>query len=288
MSTKKRKSTRSSTTKMESKLDDIMMNYINEIIKICFDEYSYKFSYRIESTSNKSMILHINIDNIHLNESASLSGNFIKDENFNSTITYVESQMGYRVGTFLVYIFMYISLLINVDEIKLENETDNPLRSTKGIYDMFEPINIYDEREIYNYLKSYFNDYDNLEEIHGSNAETIKHNLSHNFFFLKMKEEYENFDDIPEDLKNDIMTEEILRRNEGQMIYNVKSNSLPKIKNKIYELVKYANSINASDNPWNLNAYKNLKKKEMLGGKKRRHAKYKTMKYKTMKYKKTK
>jgi hypothetical protein len=52
MSTKKRKSTRSSTTKMESKLDDIMMNYINEIIKICFDEYSYKFSYRIESTSN--------------------------------------------------------------------------------------------------------------------------------------------------------------------------------------------------------------------------------------------
>jgi len=196
--------------------------------------------------------------------------------------------MGYRVGTFLVYIFMYISLLINVDEIKLENETDNPLRSTKGIYDMFEPINIYDEREIYNYLKSYFNDYDNLEEIHGSNAETIKHNLSHNFFFLKMKEEYENFDDIPEDLKNDIMTEEILRRNEGQMIYNVKSNSLPKIKNKIYELVKYANSINASDNPWNLNAYKNLKKKEMLGGKKRRHAKYKTMKYKTMKYKKTK
>ena len=268
--------------KLERKLDDIISISINKMMKICFYESSYKFSYRIEQESNDILTLHMNIDNTFLNKHTLLIGQFANDDNFYSIINMVKSDMGYRVGSFLFDIFIYISILIGVNSIKLENDTDDPLRAAKGIYNMFEPINKYDENDIYDELKYYFDNYDKLDEIYEeADLLTIKSNLESNNLFMNLKEQYEKFDNIPENSQNDLLLQEILRRNDGEMIYNVKRNSLSKIKNKIYELVKEMELIDSPDNPWNANIYEELKKQKIIGGKKIKNIKQKTKKYKT-------
>ena len=248
------------------------------MLKICFNEYLYKFSYRIEKETNNVLTLHLNIDNVILDKHALLIGQFINDDVFYSKISMVESNMGYRVGTFLFDIFIYISILIKVKMVKLDNDTDDPLRAAKGIYNMFIPVNEYNENEMYEQLKYYFDNYDNLDEIYEEDETfRIKSNLQGNYSFMNLKKQYNNFDDIPENLKNDILLQEILRRNDGEMIYNVTRNSLSIIKNKIYELVRQVDLIDEPENPWNQNVYEELKKKKIIGGK---NIKYKTKKYK--------
>ena len=287
MSTNKRKyetrknskiTSRNNIDILERKLDDIISISINKMLKICFNEYSYKFSYRIEKETNDVLTLHLNIDNTILDKHALLIGQFINDDVFYSKISMVESNMGYRVGTFLFDIFIYISILIKVKMVKLDNDTDDPLRAAKGIYNMFIPVNEYNENEMYEQLKYYFDNYDNLDEIYEEDETfRIKSNLQGNYSFMNLKKQYNNFDDIPENLKNDILLQEILRRNDGEMIYNVTRNSLSIIKNKIYELVRQVDLIDEPENPWNQNVYEELKKKKIIGGK---NIKYKTKKYK--------
>ena len=263
---------------LEGRLDDIISISINKMLKICFNEYLYKFSYRIEKETNNVLTLHLNIDNVILDKHALLIGQFINDDVFYSKISMVESNMGYRVGTFLFDIFIYISILIKVKMVKLDNDTDDPLRAAKGIYNMFIPVNEYNENEMYEQLKYYFDNYDNLDEIYEEDETfRIKSNLQGNYSFMNLKKQYNNFDDIPENLKNDILLQEILRRNDGEMIYNVTRNSLSIIKNKIYELVRQVDLIDEPENPWNQNVYEELKKKKIIGGK---NIKYKTKKYK--------
>lgn len=287
MSTNKRKyetrqnskiTSRNNIDILERRLDDIISISINKMLKICFNEYSYKFSYRIEKETNDVLTLHLNIDNTFLDKHALLIGQFINDDVFYSKISMVESNMGYRVGTFLFDIFIYISILIKVKMVKLDNDTDDPLRAAKGIYNMFTPVNEYDENEMYEQLKYYFDNYDNLDEIYKEDETfRIKSNLQRNYSFINLKKQYNNFDDIPENLKNDVLLQEILRRNDGEMIYNVSRNSLSNIKNKIYELVRQVDLIDEPENPWNQNVYEELKKKKIIGGK---NIKYKTKKYK--------
>ena len=287
MSTNKRKyetrknskfTSRNNIDILERKLDDIISISINKMLKICFNEYLYKFSYRIEKETNNVLTLHLNIDNVILDKHALLIGQFINDDVFYSKISMVESNMGYRVGTFLFDIFIYISILIKVKMVKLDNDTDDPLRAAKGIYNMFIPVNEYNENEMYEQLKYYFDNYDNLDEIYEEDETfRIKSNLQGNYSFMNLKKQYNNFDDIPENLKNDILLQEILRRNDGEMIYNVTRNSLSIIKNKIYELVRQVDLIDEPENPWNQNVYEELKKKKIIGGK---NIKYKTKKYK--------
>jgi hypothetical protein len=287
MSTNKRKyetrknskiTSRNNIDILEERLDDIISISINKMLKICFNEYSYKFSYRIEKETNNVLTLHLNVDNTILDKHALLIGQFINDDVFYSKISMVESNMGYRVGTFLFDIFIYISILIKVKMVKLDNDTDDPLRAAKGIYNMFTPVNEYDENEMYEQLKYYFDNYDNLDEIYEEDETfRIKSNLQGNYSFINLKKQYNNFDDIPENLKNDVLLQEILRRNDGEMIYIVTRNSLSNIKNKIYELVRQVDLIDEPENPWNQNVYEELKKKKIIGGK---NIKYKTKKYK--------
>jgi hypothetical protein len=290
MSTKKtkRERTLNNTTSIETKLDDIVLNSVNEIMKICFYESSYKFSYKIENESDGVLTFYMNIDNNFLDKHVLLIGQFINDEEFYSQINMVKSNMGYRTGNFLFDIFIYISILIGVSKIKLENDTDYPLRAAKGIYSMFEPVNEYDEDEIYENLKYHFDNYDELDKIYDDiNYDTIKSNLKNNTLFMSLKKQYNNFDDIPENLQNDVLLEEILIKNDGEMIYNVQRGSLLEIKNKIYKLVKQVDLIDESENPWNQNVYEELKKKKIRGkkllGGKCKIKKCKTKKCKTKK-----
>jgi hypothetical protein len=275
----KRQRTLNNTTSIETKLDDIVLNSVNEIMKICFYESSYKFSYKIENESDDVLTFYMNIDNNFLDKHVLLIGQFINNEEFYSQINMVKSNMGYRTGNFLFDIFIYISILMGVSKIKLDNDTDDPLRAAKGIYSMFEPVNKYDEDEMYENLKYYFDNYDELDKIYD---ESIKLNLENNQSFMGLNEQYEMFDDIPENLRNDILLKEILRNNDGEMIYNVQRSSLLKIKNKIYKLVKYVEEIDETDNPWNQNISDQLKKKKILGGK-CKTKKCKTKKCKTKK-----
>jgi hypothetical protein len=287
MSTKKtkRERTLNNTTSIETKLDDIVLNSVNEIMKICFYESSYKFSYRIENESDGVLTFYMNIDNNFLDKHVILIGQFINDEEFYSQINMVKSNMGYRTGNFLFDIFIYISILIGVSKIKLENDTDYPLRAAKGIYSMFEPVNEYDEDEIYENLKYHFDNYDELDKIYDDiKYDIIKSNLKNNTSFMSLKKQYNNFDDIPENLQNDVLLEEILIKNDGEMIYNVQRGSLLEIKNKIYNLVKQVDLIDEPDNPWNQNVYEELKKKK-IRGKKLLGGKCKTKKCKTKKCK---
>jgi hypothetical protein len=297
MSTKKtkRERTLNNTTSIETKLDDIVLNSVNEIMKICFYEFSYKFSYKIENESDGVLTFYMNIDNIFLDKHVLLIGQFINDEEFYSQINMVKSNMGYRTGNFLFDIFIYISILIGVSKIKLENDTDYPLRAAKGIYSMFEPVNEYDEDEIYENLKYHFDNYDELDKIYDDiKYDTIKSNLKNNTLFMSLKKQYNNFDDIPENLQNDVLLEEILIKNDGEMIYNVQRGSLLEIKNKIYKLVKQVDLIDEPENPWNQNVYEELKKKKirgkkLLGGKcKTKKCKIKKCKTKKCKIKKCK
>jgi hypothetical protein len=287
MSTKKtkRERTLNNTTSIETKLDDIVLNSVNEIMKICFYESSYKFSYKIENESDDVLTFYMNIDNNFLDKHVLLIGQFINDEEFYSQINMVKSNMGYRTGNFLFDIFIYISILIGVSKIKLENDTDHPLRAAKGIYSMFEPVNEYDEDEIYENLKYHFDNYDELDKIYDDiKYDIIKSNLKNNTSFMSLKKQYNNFDDIPENLQNDVLLEEILIKNDGEMIYNVQRGSLLEIKNKIYNLVKQVDLIDEPDNPWNQNVYEELKKKK-IRGKKLLGGKCKTKKCKTKKCK---
>jgi len=287
MSTKKtkRERTLNNTISIETKLDDIVLNSVNEIMKICFYESSYKFSYRIENESDGVLTFYMNIDNNFLDKHVILIGQFINDEEFYSQINMVKSNMRYRTGNFLFDIFIYISILIGVSKIKLENDTDYPLRAAKGIYSMFEPVNEYDEDEIYENLKYHFDNYDELDKIYDDiTYDIIKSNLKNNTSFMSLKKQYNNFDDIPENLQNDVLLEEILIKNDGEMIYNVQRGSLLEIKNKIYNLVKQVDLIDEPDNPWNQNVYEELKKKK-IRGKKLLGGKCKTKKCKTKKCK---
>lgn len=295
-SLEKKRNTLNDSEILKKKLDDVTLNYINNIMKISFDE-NYTFSYETTITSNDplTLYLYLNIDNDLLDQHVSLSGHFFKEDDiFGSQIDMIESNLGYRVGSFLLDIFVYISILIGVNIVKLENETDDPLRASKGIYQMFEPLNEDDENRIEEKLKSYFDNYENLDEIYGEDkAYTIRVNLEKNKLFNSLKEQYDKFDDIPETLQNDIILEEILRMNDGIMIYKVNRNSLSEIKNKIYNLIKEIESNDNSNNPWNSNIstsiFNILKKQKMIkqkiiGGKKMKH---KTKKYK-IKNRKTK
>ena len=259
---------------IESNIQEILNNFD----KIIYRGYYQKESDNLNEETNNVLTLHLNIDNVILDKHALLIGQFINDDVFYSKISMVESNMGYRVGTFLFDIFIYISILIKVKMVKLDNDTDDPLRAAKGIYNMFIPVNEYNENEMYEQLKYYFDNYDNLDEIYEEDETfRIKSNLQGNYSFMNLKKQYNNFDDIPENLKNDILLQEILRRNDGEMIYNVTRNSLSIIKNKIYELVRQVDLIDEPENPWNQNVYEELKKKKIIGGK---NIKYKTKKYK--------
>ena len=298
-----RRSLRNTTMiqQIENRLDnDILINVI-KIMKICFSE-NYKFSYNIVQENNDELRLELDINDgipsrrIQIidiydepwNKYALLIGKiYINSEDgmFTSKINMVKSNLGYLVGTFLLNIFMYISILIGVDNITLENDTNNPLRAAKGIYGMFDPVNEYDDDEIYNRLKYYFDNYDELDTISEGIHQNDKLRLEIDELFMTIKKQYDNFNDVPTNLKKDLLLQEILRLNDGMMIYKVTPDSLIDIKNKIYQIIMQMEIIDDTDNPWNKNVYKQLKKKKIIGGKKIQNKKYKTKKYKTKKYK---
>lgn len=261
-----RKRQRTSTITVEEKLRDIMSTTVSEMMKICFNEYAFIFSYSIDKNDNV-VELTINIDNNFSNKHAYLQGQFSHDDNiFYSRIDMVESDIGFRVGTFLFDVFMYISILMKVTKIILDNDTDEPLRGAKGIYKMFKPIEEQDEDQIYDDLKYYFDNFDRLDEIYGEiESLSIKSNLKNNHLFMNLLEEYDTMDDIPEDLVDDLILERRLQMN-NEMIYKVGKRSLLDIKNKIYELVGEVCIIDDPNNPWNVvDVDRSLKK--IIGGK---------------------
>jgi hypothetical protein len=76
----------------------------------------------------------------------------------------IKSELGYKIGIFLVYIYILIKLK-DLLSIKLYNYTDDTARAVLGIYNMFLLVdndNKPDTNDIYirKYLKQ---NYDNLE-----------------------------------------------------------------------------------------------------------------------------
>lgn len=267
---------------IEEKLNNIVSTTVVEMMEVCFDERTYKFSYNIEKTTDV-VKLRIYIDNDFLNKHAYLAGQFGYIDGLYSQIFMIESDIGFRVGAFLLDIFVYISVLMKVNEITLDNDTDNPLRAAKGIYKMFKSKIDCNDSKIYNKLKLYFDNYDRLNEIYEDDEIlAIKHDLENNqHLFMDLLKKYKKMDDIPENLINDLILEKKLHLN-NEMIYEVKRNSLSVIKNKIYELIREVYAIEDPNNPWNINVYENLMQQKIIGGK---NIKFKTKKYKLKKYK---
>jgi hypothetical protein len=63
---------------------------------------------------------------------------YSSDEVKEAQINNVSSTVGNNLGTFLIYIHVYIALKLNITDLKLINCTLDPVRASEGIYKMFE------------------------------------------------------------------------------------------------------------------------------------------------------
>ena len=97
-------------------------------------------------------------------------------------------------------------------------------------------------------FKYCFNNYINL-------TENECYNIFNNSLFMYLINNcliHTTFDEIPCNVKNDLLVQELLRLNDGEMIYVVNANSVEKIKNKIIYLLSKQVNFHAN-NVWNKN-----------------------------------
>lgn len=53
-------------------------------------------------------------------------------------IRYITSDVGQGTGTFLLYLQLWVAYRMGIQDVVLENETDDPVRAARGIYEAFE------------------------------------------------------------------------------------------------------------------------------------------------------
>lgn len=54
------------------------------------------------------------------------------------SIQYITSDIGQGTGTFLLYLQLWVAYRMGIQDVVLENETDDPVRAARGIYEAFE------------------------------------------------------------------------------------------------------------------------------------------------------
>ncbi len=54
------------------------------------------------------------------------------------SIQYITSDVGEGTGTFLLYLQLWVAYRMGIQDVVLENETDDPVRAARGIYEAFE------------------------------------------------------------------------------------------------------------------------------------------------------
>lgn len=54
------------------------------------------------------------------------------------SIQYITSDVGQGTGTFLLYLQLWVAYRMGIQDVVLENETDDPVRAARGIYEAFD------------------------------------------------------------------------------------------------------------------------------------------------------
>ena len=291
-------------------LNTLLDTTITQIMKRSFDYNKYQFDYQVDINEDETVVnLTLKIKNKNTGKETYLEGKIMKDDdnnNFYSTIDMINSELGCKIGNFLVYIYIYILIkLKDVLSINLDNYTDDPARAALGIYNMFlvvdddnEPVT--NDSDIREYLKQNYDNYDNLDY-------TIQENLMQNKQFKESK--YANistFDDIPINIQNIMILSQKLYKNEGKMYYKIDDRSLLRVKQKIINLLRNISELSNDSicNPWRSDLknilsskfFRDIQTSEISGGinritylkKKGRKTRIKTKKNKNKKIKKNK
>jgi hypothetical protein len=66
-----------------------------------------------------------------------------------ASINFVTSNLGFSTGQFLFYIQLLCAYLYGIKQFKLENETNNQVRASKGIYKLFRPYLTNEKRNLF-------------------------------------------------------------------------------------------------------------------------------------------
>ncbi len=293
---------------INEKLNTLLDTTITQIMKRSFDYNKYQFNPQVDVNEDETVVdLTLKIKNKNTGNETYLEGKIIKDDdnNFYSTIDMIKSELGCKIGNFLVYIYIYILIkLKDVLSIKLDNYTDDPARAALGIYNMFlvvdddnEPVT--NDSDIREYLKQNYDNYDNLDY-------TIQENLMQNKQFKASKDaNISTFDDIPINIQNVMILSEKLYKNEGKMYYKIDDSSLLQVKQKISNLLRNLSELSNDSicNPWRSDLknilsskfFRDIQISEISGGinrmtylKKGRKTRIKTKKNKNKKIKKNK
>lgn len=289
---------------INKKLNTLLNTTITQIMKRSFNYNKYQFDYQVDINEDETVTnLTLKIKNKNTGKETYLEGKIMKDDdnnNFYSTIDMINSELGCKIGNFLVYIYIYILIkLKDVLSINLDNYTDDPARAALGIYNMFlvvdddnEPVT--NESEIREYLQQNYDNYDDIDDT------GIRHNLMQNKQFRESKNNnIFTFDDIPEDTQNMMILSEMLHRNEGKMLYKIDDSSLLQVKQKISKLLRNISELSNDSicNPWRSDLknilssgfFRNIQTSEISGGinlkKKGRKTRIKTKKNKIKKNK---
>jgi hypothetical protein len=116
-------------------------NRIADIInknKIFMDKYKLIVKSNIGSHVEINFILINTEDNIVNYNNYCSAIYYMEKSKLLSHITYVNSSISNKIGSFLVNIQVLLARSINVNEITLDNYTDNPTRASQGIYSLFD------------------------------------------------------------------------------------------------------------------------------------------------------
>lgn len=202
-------------------------------------------------------------------------------------IKMIESSTPNNVGTFLLIMVMKLCVLLKIKQMRLTNDTDDPVRASKGIYKLFEPFyfsnddeneneNEINEDDIINEIEYIFNNYNSFDEEYKEFYVGQKYNLLSK---LIKSNKYSDFNDISDEEINDLLLDRKLKITEGEMVYNINRNSNREI-NSYFTAILNKIKNNYSDNQiW--------KRDSMSGGRKcyQSRKRYKHKKYKTRKIK---